>query len=320
MAHGEAKKTGRKILVAVDGSVYSSNAVNYLAALFSGVDTIQFHFYSVVPASSLPDAGREWMDELSLLSALTPEARNRYSRTKRYLDEAVAKMVRLGFSPDQVSCGLQLSHVGVAADILAEARKGIYDALVLGRRGVSKIEEMFMGSVSATILNQCHDIPIWLVDKQVQSPKILVPVDGSVHSLLAVDHLGYIMAGNPHVEITLFHSSAMFSTTYTAAGPEEYYVHWDRAWCDQYLAGEDSLYEAPRQLLIEAGVPAERIEWLHALKGIEASRQIIRQALVDDFGTIVMGRHGVETKKGLFSRVSDRVVFMADQVAIWIVG
>ena len=54
--------------------------------------------------------------------------------------------------------------------------------------------------------------------------------------------------------------------------------------------------------------------------GIDPSRQILRQALIDDFGTIVMGRRGEEVSKGLFRGVSDRVLLMAEEVAIWIIG
>ena len=50
------------------------------------------------------------------------------------------------------------------------------------------------------------------------------------------------------------------------------------------------------------------------------SRQIVRQALMDDFGTIVMGRRPEEMKKGFSGSVSGDVLAMAVDTAIWIVG
>ena len=50
------------------------------------------------------------------------------------------------------------------------------------------------------------------------------------------------------------------------------------------------------------------------------SRQIVRQALIDDFGTIVMGRRGIEMKKGVFGSVTEKVVAMSVNTAIWILG
>ncbi|MEJ2689674.1 MAG: universal stress protein [Deltaproteobacteria bacterium] len=208
---------------------------------------------------------------------------------------------------------------GVAADILQKVTDGLYDALVIGRRGIGKIEELFMGSVSASVLGKCHEVPIWIVDKQVKSDKFLVPVDGTINSLKAVDHLGYMLADHPRAEITLFHSSALFAAR-ASTDPADFHAQWGKEWCEKYLAGPDRLHMAPRQLLIEAGFDPARIYWQQASKGLEPARQIIRQALLDDFGTIVMGRRRDSSSGGLLKSVSNRVVFMADQVAIWIVG
>ncbi|MEJ2689675.1 MAG: universal stress protein [Deltaproteobacteria bacterium] len=93
---------GRKVLVTADGSVYSNNAINYLIDLYAGVSNISFHLFSVFNPGPLPPAGREWMDELSLMNALSREARNRYSRIRRYLDTAAERMVRGGFAAERI--------------------------------------------------------------------------------------------------------------------------------------------------------------------------------------------------------------------------
>jgi nucleotide-binding universal stress UspA family protein len=309
----------KKILVAVDGSVYSNNAINYLVDLFKDIKELRLDLFTVVSSGGLPEAGREWMDELTLMTTMSPQARNRYSRARRYTRQAMEHMVRLGVEERRITAEVQIARVGTAADIVQKARSGMYDALVIGRRGVGKMEELFMGSVSATVLGKSHDIPVWIVDKKVKSDRFLVPVDGSFHSLSAVDHLGFILGNHPTAEITLFHSSAMFASR-ESIKPQDYYDRWGKEWCDRYLHGPDSLHQAPRQLLLEAGFPKERIFWLHTSKGIEPARQIIRQALMDEFGTIVMGRRSDASARGLLKSVSDRVVFMADRVAIWIVG
>jgi nucleotide-binding universal stress UspA family protein len=50
------------------------------------------------------------------------------------------------------------------------------------------------------------------------------------------------------------------------------------------------------------------------------SRQIVRQAIIDDFGTIVMGRRSKEISKGVFGSVTEKVLAMSVNTAIWIVG
>jgi len=311
--------SSRSLLVAVDGSLYSTNAVKYLCSLFGDVPDVHFHLFGVIQGGGLPEAGREWMDEQSLMTGLSRESRNRFSRLQRFCREAAERLSNCGIRAENVSHEVVLSRGSIAQEILQRARTGLYDALVIGRRGLSKIEELFMGSVSATVLGKCHDVPVWIVDKSVESRKILVPVDGSFHSLLAVDHLAHMIHDNPGVEITLFHSSAMLASK-SVLDLDRCALHWGREWCERYLDHENRIYEGPRQLLVQAGFPADRISWQHVFRGVEASRQIIRHALVEGFGTIVMGRRGKDSRRGLLYSVSDRVVFMADQVAIWIVG
>ena len=308
----------KRLLVAVDASIYSSNTLHYLEQLFAHLDDVRFHLLSVITCNP-SQAASEWLDELELLSTLSNEEQKHYASAKRYLKKAVDRLERNGISPDQVTTEVKISTTNPALEVLSVARKGLFDALVLGRRGVSKLEEFIMGSVSNTMFEKCHDVPIWIVDGQVKSRKFLVPVDGSFHSLMAVDHLAYILQDNPHAEVTLFHSSAMLAHKAKII-PEEYYEQWGKEWCDKYLTGPDSLHEAPKNILMQNGFSEDRIFWLHSFKGIEASRQIIRQALVDDFGTIVMGRRSEDTKKGIFKGVSDRVIYMAQHVAIWLVG
>lgn len=308
----------KKILVAVDGSTYSNNAVHYLGSLFNRQPEVKIHLLSLISCSSLPP-GKEWMDDLELINCLPPDAQKRLRSAKTYMNSATAKFESLGVGPERITTEVSLARQSVGLDIVNKARKGLFDALVIGRRGITKLEELVMGSISEVILKECHDLPIWIIDGKVDSSKFLVPIDGSFCSMMAVDHLAHILQDNTHCQITLFHSSAMLSSA-SDIKPGDFYEQWGREWCEEHMSRADSLFHAPKQLLVDSGIPADNISWLHTSKGIEASRQILRQALIDDYGTIVIGRRGKDVKKGLFRGVSDRVVLMGDQVAIWIVG
>jgi len=309
----------KKILIAVDGSPYSTNALRYLGQLFHQLPDIHFHLLSLIPASSAGSAAKDWLTEAELLSTVSPATQKLLVAQKNYMLQATDTLKRLGIAEEQIHTSVRISQRGVPHDIIHEARQGTYDALLIGRRGIGKLEEMIMGSVSATILEKCHDVPLWIIDGQVNSRKFLVPVDGTFHSLKAIDHLAFILAGNPEAEVTLFYSKALLGSHPTIE-PKDFYSLWGEAWCEEHLRREDSLFHAPKQLLMDNGFPAERIFWLETFMGIDPSRQILRQALIDDFGTIVMGRRGEEASKGLFRGVSDRVLLMAEEVAIWIIG
>lgn len=308
----------KHILVAVDGSIYSHKTLHYLTRLFEDLEDISVHLLSIIPCGSLPSA-REWLDQLDLMSMISPEARKSFAAAKRSMSEAVLQLGRLGIEPQRVTTSVQLAAVGVAADLLHEARKGLYDAIVIGRRGLGRLEQLIMGSVSTTILEKCDDVPVWIVDGRVDSRKFLVPLDGSPHTLRAVDHLAHILSGNPYAEVTLFHASSalMPGTTYE---PHTFHAQWGAEWCELHLSRPDSLFHAPEQILLEAGFPEKRIRRVHSHKGLHPSHQIIRQALIDGMGTIVMGRRPHDLKKGWLGSVSHKVIANIEDVAIWLVS
>jgi nucleotide-binding universal stress UspA family protein len=312
------KHMEKKLLIAVDGSIYSANTLHYLERLFANLDDIRFHLICVVTCHP-SETAKEWFDELELLNMLSNEEQKRYGAAKRYLKKAIEQLGRNGISPEYITTEVKISTTNPAAEVLKIAREGFFDALVIGRRGVSKLEELILGSVSTSLLSKCHDVPIWIVDGQVDSRKFLVPVDGSHFTLQALDHLCFILQDNPYAEITLFHSKAMFAqkqdlkTGYCNRFLQD-------GWCDEHKNDEDLHFSAPLQMLKNIGFPSDRVYQHVTRKGVHASRQIVRKALIDDFGTIVMGRRDKEMVKGVFGSVTEKVLAMGVDTAIWIVG
>ena len=308
----------REILVAIDGSPHSFSILRYLGNLFAQINKIHFHLLCIVPCGEL-SPGKEWLTEQELINSLSPESRNRWNKANRSIAESLLQLARFGINPEQVTTETKLKRTDIGTDILMETRNGNYDAVLIGRRGLSKIEALFMGSVSEKILTECHQTPVWMIDGQVHSHKFLVPIDGTVHSLRAVDHLAFILKDNPVAEITLFHSSALLAERGESA-KDEFHEIWGKEWCDLHLSEENSVFHAPERLLLESNIPAERIHRVHTRRGIHPSRQILRQAMVDDFGTIVMGRRGKNVKKGFIGSITEQVVLMAEGLAVWLVG
>ncbi|MDZ7641169.1 MAG: universal stress protein [Desulfurivibrio sp.] len=308
----------RKILVAVDGSPHSRHTLHYLALLFARQPTVHFQLFSLVGGVNLPPGG-EWLEESERLNMLSPRSRQKLTTHQGYLRQAHEFLVKQGVTPERLHSEARICGGGIGEEIFREGRRGNYDAVVLGRRGMTKLEEVLLGSVSQTIFDKCHEIPLWVIDGEINSQRFLVPVDNTPCSLLAVDHLAFMLRDHPQAEITLFHSTALLAAR-PRPQPEEFHRHWEPEWCREHLQRPDALFQAPRQILREHGFAEERVGELETAKGFEPSRQILRQALMDGYGTIVIGRRGPETRKGVFRGVSDRVLLMAEQVAVWVVG
>jgi len=308
----------RKILVAVDGSISSYNSLRYLSQLFTDLEEIFVHLLYVVPTASLT-LGMEWLSDEDRIMSLQPAERRSYYSARRFMQEAVLQLGRRGIAAEQVSTKIKLSQTGVAADIIREARSGLYDALLVGRRGLTKIEELIMGSVSSTIAQSCYDLPVWIVDGKVNSRRFLLPVDTSFNSLKAADHLGFILQDNPYAQISLVHLESLFGGD-TAPDFGALNTLWGKSWCEQSLHRDDAIFHGPEQMLLDRGVPASQIFREPEGKSLTPHNPIIKLSTQGNYGTVVIGRRVKGAKKGFFKGVSDKVLELANQVAIWVVG
>jgi len=311
----------RKILVAVDGSASAHNILHYLGRQFAGQPDITFHLFCVVP-HQVAAAGRELLTEEDLLTAIDTATRKRLVSCRHHLQEAAAELAACGFQEERILTDIRLLRASVAADVLFTAKAGLYDALAISKRDLSTLEKIVSGSVTTELLRKKDELPLWIVNGTIDSQKFLVPVDCTPHTLAAIDHLAFVLKDNPHAEITLFHSCSLFASE-GITPKTQFYEQWGRKWCDVHLAGEEDghfHFSAAEQLLKEGGFQEDRVHRLTLRKGIEPAQQIVHLIKGGDFGTIVMGRRGKDINKGIFKGVSDRVLAVAKNVAIWIVG
>jgi nucleotide-binding universal stress UspA family protein len=306
----------KKILVAVDGSVYSSNSLDYLIRLFKNDANLKIELLSIVSAGS---SDQNWMLDVDPLRAESPVVELRKAKAGKYLQDAKARLLRNNFSEDQVNFQIDSSSASIATSIHHIANKGVYDGLLIGRRGVGKVGEMFMGSVSADLISKCHEVPLWIIDGEVTSSRFLLAAHCTPQSLRAADHLAFIMQNNPETRVYIYHSSAVFGTT-QAAPPEDFYDQWGEQWCRDHLDLNNHLYKAHTQILVDNGIPADKISLVQPHLDIDASHDLLKQAKKHGCGTIVIGRRGREVDKGLMGGVSDRTTQNAQNMAVWLVG
>lgn len=307
----------KKILVAVDGSFCSLNEVHYLGQMFEGATNVFLHLVCIVPAGPMPE-GSDWLEEAERRNMMSAGAKQQFAAAREHLKRAAHHLVRHGLGRDQVTTAVELSRTGVAADLVKLARSGYYDALVVGRRGIGRLQALILGSVTKSVLETCWDLPIWVVDGHVDSRKILVSVDGSIHTLKAVDHLGFIFKDIAGVDITLFHSTALFARR-SAIDLEECRQSFGADWCGDHLGRDDALFHAPEQLLRDAGFDMDHVHRLMESRGLEPARDIALQAWHKNFGTIVMGRRPPDARKGVLGGVSDRLLANTSDIAIWLI-
>jgi nucleotide-binding universal stress UspA family protein len=137
-----------KILLAVDGSVYTKRMLSYLAAQELFGDAPEYHAITVVPR--VPPRVTRFVDAATI--------------KKYYADEAKRIMKPVHAFAAQHDWTLIASHrVGDAGEMIAAmAKSGKFDLLVMGSHGHSSVGKLLLGSVTERVMARCKK-PVMIV-------------------------------------------------------------------------------------------------------------------------------------------------------------
>ena len=162
-------------------------------------------------------------------------------------------------------------------------------------------------------------MPVWLLDGDVASSRFLLAVHSSPGSLLAADHLAFMLKACPEAEVFIYHSFALFGKV-PVSPLEEFHRQWGADWCGRYLDFDTCLYQAHTKILLENGLEERQITPVLPHRDFEVGHDLLRQAKRHGCGTVVVGRRRPSATKGLLGGVSDRIIRQAENLAVWIVG
>jgi nucleotide-binding universal stress UspA family protein len=316
----------KRILVAVDGSDQALEAVRYvgLNVPIDRVEVVILHVMTKIP-ESFWDLEKEPVFQYRIANIGAWESQQE-KMIQTFMEKACTALTALGFPDSAVTTRIEERKEGIARDILAESHKG-YNAVVLGRRGLSQLKDFVMGSVASKLIGKLVHVPIWVVSGTRHAPRMLLSVDTSEEALHTVDYVGSMTGATGPFEITLFHAIRGLDVFLQGFG-DSYMLTHDRDWVqrvDRELehAEEEILeaFEEARERLAKAGVPQERV-MQKVVKGV-ASRAgaIVDEAEAGGYDTIVVGRRGLSKIQEFFmGRVSSKVVQLAGAQTVWVVS
>ena len=307
----------RKILLAFDDSIHSMGALKYVVSLSSLVKDATFTLFHVQPTIShflLDEAKTDFKAKAELGKLVRKNAEH----ARAILEKYKAQMVRMGIADKCIDVATQPRSLGLVKDILEHAEKDRYDAIVVGRRGLSRIQKAFMGSVTTKLVEHSGVIPVWVVDGEVTSKKFIVAVDGSEASRRAVEYLSLMIGPNPDIRVTLLHVVPKLETHFgfkfgkKEAGIEEVFVKADKQHINHF-------YVEAKKKFKEAGIPEGQIAFQVTTRTGNAGKAIIDEAKKGDYGTVVIGRRGL-SKAFFMGSVSRYVVDNSSNRAFWLVS
>ena len=285
----------RRLLVTVSGDVAALWGARFVGGFLHRKDEVRlilWHMVPLPPPAGAPDPG------------LVAEAARRGAELQEEGEQAVAQAARvlvgLGFPPDRIETKVSLSAGLKIEELLAEAGRGDFDAVVLGRRGLSWYEALFADSLSREMLLLSVATPVWVCrEPDYGRTGALLCVDGSAPSLRMVGHVGRVLVGEERHPVTLLR--VLRREESGAKGPEE------------------ALAEA-RGELEKAGLPPERIRVL-MLSDEDVPRAILREAAEGRHAVVAVGCTGAGRGflEGIFAgSVSRSLLKHLKGAALWV--
>ena len=313
----------REIMVAVDGTPASKHALEYVGRMREWVKNLEVvlcYIMRPIPPILADESGRD----AQMLKRLKELQKKLVSQAKDVLFAAQGRLLDFGYTEEAARVKMLPQRMGPARDIVFEAEHGAYDACVLGRRGLSRTAEFFLGGVTSKVLMHADKAPLWLVDHAAEfNPHFLVAVDGSENALRAVDHLAFMLDPEARPDITLLHVSPMLQNVCPIDFGEDVSAVDDLevAFEQQTARCMDDFYPKAVKVLRDGGFDEDRIEMVTKTKALGVARTVVAEAEARGSSTIVIGRRGDTGSKEFFmGSISQRIVHRAEGRTVWVIG
>lgn len=307
----------KMLTVPVDGSENALLSLDYLHLIYGNKHNLEVTLKYVLP--SLPPilTDDRSMDRETATKLKAIENKS-IRMAEKILTQAKNLLIDKGFDEDRVQTVFKKKESGIAQDICqwVESKRG--DAVLISSRGRSRLEAFLMGEVSSKLLEYCRVCPVWIVQGQVKSNRVLIAVDSSENALRAVDHAGFMLSGT-ECPVTLFHTMRhlrrFVPQEVLAEAPE-----LEELWKTKAGQEMEPFIKRAEEMLVKAGLSESQISKKIVDGSRSAASDILAEARNNGYGTIVMGRRGISGVQEFFmGSVSSKVLQNASAMALWIV-
>ncbi len=285
----------KHLLVTVSDEFHTSQSLRFVHQFFTRREELKLTLFYVVPRR--PD----WrLDPVNLEA--NPEALVHIEQDKAVhgvpaMEKAREWLLSMGFSAGQVRVKFSEGKLGTVKEIVKESEEGLYDAAVLGRRGLSWFEEMVADSVSHRILWESISFPIWICRNPERDRKnVLVCVDGSEECMRVADHAGYMLRNEPGHDITLLHVCS-----------------------DDRCVRAEEIFGRALEEIKANGIPEERVG-IKVLTSSNPAKTILHEAQAQRYAAVAIGRtsHRPSTLKHIFATTSLKILRGIEGAALWL--
>lgn len=284
----------KHFLLSISDDRSSSHNLLFANAFFTNKEVLRLTLYYVSAAASVNSpAARDVLKQ----HEFEKMSREEMARASDWLEESREWAIQHGFPEEKTDTKVQPQHFGTVQDIIQEGHKGLYDAVLLGRRGLSWIEQYFSPSVSRSILDSEVDFPLWVCRMpDIKRKDVLLCADGSGECLRMADHVGYILGDDEGHNVRIFHVREL-------------------------NRDPGAIIDSVTGALVENGVDESRIS-VKIIDAIDKAGAILQEAYNGDFAVVAVGRHRFHTgrvvKRALLGTVTLKLLDNVTGYTLWI--
>lgn len=159
-----------RVLIALDDRPGSLKAVQYAARLLKGCSHVEFILFHVLPPASPNLLSRDVIRRIETIQESHPHVSGYFwhpedeEKMRRTFATARDMLLQAGFSESTVHEDFGVEGQDIAFIIVERAKVLDCSTVVMGRRGLSRVKEFFLGSVSKSVTGLARGMTVWIVD------------------------------------------------------------------------------------------------------------------------------------------------------------
>jgi nucleotide-binding universal stress UspA family protein len=150
------REANDRVLIAIDGSTSSFKAVDFVAENLGG------HGYGVCLLHVIRGFGTLVPDNPEFMMP-SENVELAHVEMMRLFGDIKEKLILAGFNERRIEEKIITGINSRAGAIVEQAVAGNYGTIVVGRKGLSRVQEFFMGRVSTKVIHAGREFTVWMV-------------------------------------------------------------------------------------------------------------------------------------------------------------
>jgi nucleotide-binding universal stress UspA family protein len=292
----------KHLLVTISEEKSALYGVRFVGRFFTNAENLRLTLFASAPQA--PDVMGTGLGYEGKLRAEEYDEQAR-RRSQEAVDRARNLLRERGFPRDSLEGKVASRRFSKVMDIVQEAEAGMYDAVVLGRRGLGRLEEALEQSVSQGLLQESMTIPLWICRMpEINRKNVLACVDGSVPAYQAVDHAAFMLADEPGHNLTLFKVNAPGVSPDTSMGDGE----------------DETIFAKALEICKNNGLDASRVS-TRVIHETSVAPSILAEVERGRYAAVAVGHSGRGRRlmgRFLFGSVSTTLLRQLMGAALWV--